>query len=74
MRLPQLGATQLHMYYGNQTAANVSDPAQVWSNDYLAVLHMNDVASTVRSAAWLEAEHASLTDALVSYGDEELHP
>ena len=38
-------STTIYIYYGNSGATDVSDPANVWDNDFIGVWHMADSAS-----------------------------
>lgn len=43
VRIPDLAsADPLHLYYGNPSATDAADPASVWSNGYVSVLHLID--------------------------------
>lgn len=50
VRLPDLAVSdELYLYYGNPEAASASSPAEVWSNDYLSVLHLVDETDVLGS-------------------------
>lgn len=39
--------TLVYLYYNNSGVTDGQDPVNVWTNDYLAVYHMNDTGSTL---------------------------
>ena len=46
-RIPAGSGGFLWLYYGNPAAPDGQQPAQVWTNDYVAVYHLNDRAGPI---------------------------